>query len=979
MTSLSVIVKDFSQSVVPAMSKESIAFFNNFYQGTSPKQSPNREASIQDETVFVSIKDLIRSSSNPEKRAERLVNFVQKNIDEIIEKQKEKNKFERSEEQKIIVDNWIKTKFRTIIDSCLLLKDALDLELFPKNKKIKKGIEELTDSENETKAKEFINKFLKWTYTGSITPKLPDFGDEDEYDNVALYQQLSGHIPVSPICEQILPFSMLDWQKRMFKMLREKKNVIVCAPTSSGKTMIATGYIIAFLQNELKSLLVYIVPNEVLALEISALLHKYVNDKVSTILDRTNDRKIDERVIVATPKGAKNSGLVQTHLPENALLVVDETHCIGHKGGSMMEFVLRRMSKAQTLILSATMTQETIHKLSLAIRNKQEIEIINETTKFIVPQYMIPKSIDENVKLVSINPIGSVSVKELSNPDLDISMTARDVLAFFVKTCNVFGNQIPEYLHPLRFFYIHRGNVPTEYIPLDEVEPENDEVPTGIIGRLTMEDIAKWQKAIINFLNNPPKTLLQEYEQKGEKWAFGIEKVINSFKACLTDETTSTCNPENAFKLVEQLKANNMLQAIFFFPSLYKAFQYASHIYHQLLTKKTTVDIDKKDRKRESKIQGLKKQLRGMETVKLKHGADARELKQRRYQIEMVTKNLENQATCFQAQNSLNPDRIIDPEAFEKLVKLFKNWNKNITQSSALPQMFIYGIGLLSGDMPPELQVMVRQLYSTGQVSLLMTTEDCAYGINTPTRTVILSDGFTETQRRQMAGRAGRKGLSYDAWIVTFRLTDPEEAGQKLKTLVGEEVVLYSSKTPFPGENTWITKIIRQNFTYGLSSNQIEDDQLNKFHFASRFMYGHGSILSPFILEAIIKSSKNFTNRHICTILSILPCTPFNQPFQNNGWNYDIPAEVCKIYSLNGLDPPVPNYLLYCWLTNQTNEMRNEDKEKFVENVKHWIYLFHLLEPFFPEKTKNDEGEKILHKQIIDTFTKCLIETSIGL
>jgi len=113
------------------------------------------------------------------------------------------------------------------------------------------------------------------------------------------------------------------------------------------------------LQNEPKSLLVYVVPNNVLALEISAILNKYHNGRVSTILDREVDRRMDERVIVCTPSGAINSEFVDTVLPENSLLVVDEVHAIANDGGQEMEYVFREMSTVQTLVLSATMTVET--------------------------------------------------------------------------------------------------------------------------------------------------------------------------------------------------------------------------------------------------------------------------------------------------------------------------------------------------------------------------------------------------------------------------------------------------------------------------------------------------------------------------------------------------------------------------------------------------------------------------------------------
>lgn len=949
-TPLNATIRNFSESVVPAMSRESCSFFNSLYTGKEVKNL-TKETSLQDEMIFTSVKEVIRSTSNPEKRAQRLVNFVKKTQEEIKSKIKNDEGFVRNEKEKKKIDEWINKKFISIIDASLLLKDALDLNLFTKEKVEKKKIVEYVESNFEKDAKTYVNLYLNWTTSNTISNKLPNFNDEEEFANIGLFQQLNGKIPVEPISEQILPFSLLEWQRNMFKQLRERKNVIVCAPTSSGKTMVATGYVISFLYNELKSLLVYVVPNEVLGLEISALLSKYVKDRVSTILDKSMDRKQDERVIVCTPKGAFNSGLIYTKLPEDALLVVDETHCIGNKSGVYMEYVLRRLSSVQTLILSATMTLETIEKMKLTIRNKNEIVTINETTKFIVPQYMIPKS--EN--LVSINPIGSVTIEELNNPDMDISMTPRDVLALYVKIVRTFGLTIPEYLNPISFFYIHNCKIPETTKPMEE---EDDEL-SGTIKRLSMEHVANWQKALIKFLTTMPENQVQQ--------------ILDSFKSSLTDKSTSDCTPENSYKLVEQLKEMEMLQAIFFFPSLFKAFQFAKHIYLKLHDKKTSGIDDKKLKAKEIQLQSLRKQLRSLQKMNLKPGTDVKAHKERVYEIKQGISDLESDASSFHAENALNPDRIISPDGFEKLTNVLKKWNSNITISSALSQMVIYGIGILSGDMPAELQVKIRELYSSGEISLLMTTEDCAYGINTPTKTVILSDGFTETQRRQMGGRAGRKGLSYDAWIISFRLNNPDEAGQKLKTLQGESIKLYAKVSPFPREDTWITKFTREPVQYKIKDD-LTNDKLQDFHVNTRFLYGHCGTIGPQILETVLNVTKGQTNRHLKIILSILPLTPFDKPFRElESWTYEIPQEVKRLYIENSLPVPVPNNLLYSWLTNQRENMSNDELEMFVENAKYWIYLFHLMEPFF---TKD---EKAIHKIIMDLFTKCMIDTSIGL
>ena len=145
---------------------------------------------------------------------------------------------------------------------------------------------------------------------------------------------------------------------------------------------------------------------------------------------------------------------------------------------------------------------------------------------------------------------------------------------------------------------------------------------------------------------------------------------------------------------------------------------------------------------------------------------------------------------AVEPERCLSNDGGISPESFKEFVEMLKRWNKNFTQSHYLAQMVLYGIGVLSGDMPLELQVYIRQLFSSGVIALLLTTSDCGYGINTPTRTVVLSSGLTEANRRQMKGRAGRKGLGYKAYAVSFRC-DVAEARQHLTSLEGKRVELF--------------------------------------------------------------------------------------------------------------------------------------------------------------------------------------------
>ena len=371
---------------VSTLSPAAIHLFNLLYRGGGEDVDTSKNVKSEesgDEINVISIANILNSTNNPLIRAKKIIEFIDKIYVAVEKAAGEFKNFQRSDEVKKKFEGWCEDHLKTCIEGCLLLKEALDNGVFcAEGKKIKE----------EKVAKRMVNFFLGWRDNGAImSEKLGEFNVEKEIVNIALFQQLCGGIPISPIADSIMPFCMLDWQKNMFMALRKRANVIVSAPTSSGKTMIALGYIIAFLMNEPKSVLVYVVPNNVLALEISAILNRFIEGKVSIILDKDSERKQDERTIIVTPSGAIQSGFIETDMPENALFIIDEIHTI--VGNIELEVVLREMSRVQTLLLSATISDDMIEKLAGVINNGRDNIVIKERTQFIVAQDMSPRRV----------------------------------------------------------------------------------------------------------------------------------------------------------------------------------------------------------------------------------------------------------------------------------------------------------------------------------------------------------------------------------------------------------------------------------------------------------------------------------------------------------------------------------------------------------------------------------------------------------
>lgn len=941
------------QRHVSALSSSAVKSFMDLYTGKISPSEPETKICQGN-----SIKAILDSSYDPLSRAKALVHLIDRLVQSVDSAKKKWEEFERSDEATAKFEEWKKRHLITCMEASLLLKEALDKDIFPleqrevkipKEERVRGGpkhkVVEKKSAEQKA-AEKMVQTFIGWNLDTIFTAELPEFGSED-IPNVALFQQLTGGIPVAPIADSIMPFKLLEWQERMFAALRARKNVVVSAPTSSGKTMVALGYIVAFLKMEAKSKLVYVVPNNVLAMEVSAILNKYQDGMVSTILDKSSDRRTDERVIVCTPSGAINSGFIHSEMPENSLLVVDEVHTIANVGGSMTERILRKFSSVQTLLLSATMTEETVEALVETLENRLPTERINERTQFIVPQDMIPRMVDGQFKLIPSNPLGGVTLEELKDPNLDIAMTPRDVNSLFIRIVKVFGmTNVPEYLAPVRFFCLHSTKPSPTTRSLKEAMADEDEDAEGVVNRLSMEDIREWQKHLLAFLNNPPESM------KGDDWEEKVEKILASYRMSLTDEDTLEYSPDALYDVIMALKEADMFPALCFNKNLYGAIRSAQQLMRLLATIGEIKGTGKEDRAKKSKVRVLEKLISSLEKAK----GNGRELRERRRQMEEELANeVHGEMLAVPPDQCLSKNGGIYPETFTTIVEMLKRWNKKFTQSHSLAQMLLHGIGVLSGDMPLELQMQIRQLYQAGTIALLFTTSDCAYGINTPTKTVILGPGLTAADMSQMGGRAGRKGLGFEAMVVKFRC-GVEEAKQHLRPLVGEQIEVFGPAEDMSG---WFTRASRRDC-------DVDDPT---FYDAAYLMLGMGACIAPSILENALAATVGESNREIKILLSLLPSIPQNKPCsQKEGWSYRLPEDVCRIYEQKGVNA-YPNATVYDWLMNQQDKLTEREKEELVENAKSWSYLVYLLKDHFRESDLYDKIQTKILERVISTST----------
>ncbi|MCK4909675.1 MAG: DEAD/DEAH box helicase, partial [Planctomycetes bacterium] len=119
----------------------------------------------------------------------------------------------------------------------------------------------------------------------------------------------------------------------------------------------------------------------------------------------------------------------------------------------------------------------------------------------------------------------------------------------------------------------------------------------------------------------------------------------------------------------------------------------------------------------------------------------------------------------------------------EKIVTLFQELaekyqlNESDRAVNFLKKLTSHGIAFHHAGMHPDLKEIVEQLFTTGLIKLIFTTETFALGINMPARSVVFDtlkkfDGWRETylktrEYQQMAGRAGRRGIDERGYVYS--------------------------------------------------------------------------------------------------------------------------------------------------------------------------------------------------------------------
>lgn len=350
-----------------------------------------------------------------------------------------------------------------------------------------------------------------------------------------LFNELSGYIPPLKSTKFILD----DFQKKVLKLINAHKAFLLDAPTSSGKSVIAT-----FVQQHWQcGLIVIVVPDDsdVLAWQFSAKMQKdldelhvsnvfvpIVTENYKSILSEYTEIEDEENIFdkLKSAKSIVGTAKEIAHiLPEIdrdiGWLICDEIHTINRAEGKDMEIIIKLIGERnKNNLQSAEKKREIpIMGLSATIANPEfvkewlenigwsDVSIVSCKERFFNLQL---HSTDNTGTVKDINPMSMVCIDDLTRSDSDnkapierdkeIDFTARDVLSLHKRMKEEFKTNNAEWNMDVRFNYIIQQNRDRT---IESMDPNsNDYVPNKMFRLRDVKEYAEHLiMTLVNFAN----------------------------------------------------------------------------------------------------------------------------------------------------------------------------------------------------------------------------------------------------------------------------------------------------------------------------------------------------------------------------------------------------------------------------------------------------------------------------------------------
>lgn len=575
-------------------------------------------------------------------------------------------------------------------------------------------------------------------------------------------------------------FILDDWQRTVLSHIDQNHSVIVCAPTSSGKTVLSS-YV-----SVVGGKVLFIVPTDPLAWQVAALFQAMVKGAVALITEGTVFLPPGFRIAVGTPR-AVESTLIDIGY-DFQYAVYDEVHDLNGPEGDALERIVKAVT-CPFLALSATIGNAEKLKNWWTLHHPRDVHLLEYKGRFINLQRLIwrEETDDDSAakkELVALHPCAGVTIEYLTTDGFnagDLAFTPRDAFALWKAMEQFYPVDLIKDVDPHSFFALDEEEEVKVAAPEKKEKKKKDKKKSSKSKKDDDEDDGDYEADLgkrthrITLMESKMyeekiKTRLEELAAKEPKATqtlldfFAPPASLRDIVIELPDQKDP--NPKSAvdvYALVNQLVSKHLTPAI--------AFQLDSvrcrQLFNQLLGDVEDAELARYPNFRE------KVQLEYAEWEKNNSAAKKREAKVKAKGKEED----ERESQAFEEKPppdiyAPHPDFVLTPVGSRLTATEFKEikWQlrRELSEESddghALVRSLRRGIGIYNQNLPAAYLRIVQSLAQAGRLAVVFSDDSLAYGVNMPFRTCCFledtsGDVLTSLMVQQMAGRAGRRGL----------------------------------------------------------------------------------------------------------------------------------------------------------------------------------------------------------------------------
>lgn len=582
-----------------------------------------------------------------------------------------------------------------------------------------------------------------------------------------------------PLSKYNRVFKLENWQCEILDCIDKKTSAVVCAPTSSGKTLLST-----YTCNKAEGTVLFVLPSEVLVWQIAATYYEFFHGNVTICTDQITFQEItgSAQVYIGTPraleksltksrgaagqemvKGEREFMILDGGFRQFDYCVLDEVHTLNGPEGDALQRIMKAVTcpvlALSATIGNATMLQAWMQKVRnehIAViakevedgiggeeRDKDEVVLKEHFARFInLQRYVVTESTGKDgkkkQKLLKLHPIAAMTPERLvEKPDLilALSMTPTDMVELWKRIRSIF---------------------PSTALEADDDPDVFFEKLNGSNKRISLMQTKEYE----NHLKKRLTILSQSHADLYERLRVShLPPPLESRKNI----------DDQLYGIVQQLKKADLLPAVAFQLDTYGAF----HMFKMLLQRLETEQVAEFPDYRKDLIK-LARDKAAMRKVAAGNGsrenaADAEEDAKSGFTDELL---VSEDTTKPHDKYVLTPAiKRMGYNEVEDIISDMRKAGEKVGIDHALIRGLRRGIAIYTNEVGFSCyRRQVQMLAQKGRIAVVFSDSALAYGVNMPFRSCVfcgdMGDALSPLIAQQMQGRAGRRGMDVQGNII---------------------------------------------------------------------------------------------------------------------------------------------------------------------------------------------------------------------